>query len=312
MTGFADTDGAIAPPWSVVDRQKAMALQAYIDDSRSGGKFVLAGYVAPAEIWAAFSNEWRELLGMRPSLEYFKMSEMAGSSERLERSSWFYRVIERHVTAAVSCVIDMPGLVKAVREFNWPPNFVNLHELENPYYFAFKAIIDGFAQYQERLGLDLPIDFIFDDQTEKAVILQGWMDAMKLASEPKFRRFMGKTPLYRDDKLDLPLQAADLYAWWVRKWESDGIDDGVEKLKFAWDSRREIPRLHMQFSEDDFKKEFEKANDPNVQIRMHLLNPGEVLRSHSGLDWSSMDMLKSPFIAPPYRARLRVAFSFMK
>ena len=158
-------------------RRQLLMLQAYIDDSGTGASdiFVLAGYIAPAESWAAFSDEWVELLNA-PSLplEYFKMSEMTDTEDRRERCAAFYRVIERHVTAAVSCVVDVSDLVRAVRGFEWPQNIVNLGQLENPYYFSFKAITNVFAQHQERLRIDQPVDFIFDEQSEKKPCLEAW------------------------------------------------------------------------------------------------------------------------------------------
>jgi len=140
-------------------------LHAYIDDSGTGDSevFVLAGYIATEESWAAFSTDWQQLVNMKSrhyrQLSYFKMNEMRSDTE-LERCSWFYRVIEKHVTAAVSCAISVPGLVKAVKEFPWPPWIYNIQVLENPYYFAFKATTDKLAQHQHQLKIDQPVDFI--------------------------------------------------------------------------------------------------------------------------------------------------------
>ena len=152
------------------ERRRILTLQAYIDDSQDGDTFVLAGYIADAEEWTTFSIDWQELLDMRPRLDYLKMNEMAQSPERIERASWFYRVIERHIRAAISCTIPIDELVRAVRTVDWPPNFTNLHRLENPYYFSFHAIINMAAQHQQKMGLNEPIDFIFDDQSEKRAI----------------------------------------------------------------------------------------------------------------------------------------------
>jgi hypothetical protein len=63
-----------------------MAIQAYMDDSFSpGGVHVLAGYVAPAESWAAFSKEWEQLLPRalpgKTGKYRFKMKEMARRME---------------------------------------------------------------------------------------------------------------------------------------------------------------------------------------------------------------------------------------
>ncbi|MCH7921879.1 MAG: DUF3800 domain-containing protein [Nitrospinae bacterium] len=249
--------------------RQLLAFQAYIDDSGkgSGPVLVLAGYIATAEKWAAFSVEWKEMLSFIPASDAFKMSEMAQSEDRLEKSSWFYRIIENHVTAAVSCVIRVPDLVNAVRSIDWPPYIKNVSNLENPYYFAFQAIINVLAQYQEKMDIREPVDFIFDEQTEKVRILDAW-DLLKASSSPEVRKLMGDTPIYRDDKKVLPLQAADLYAWWVRRWEIENDQDGVKDLKFPWAVKRDIPRLDMRFSEDDLRAELSKGlHDPAVILR---------------------------------------------
>jgi hypothetical protein len=52
-----------------------LMLQAYIDDSRSDDPpvFALGGFIAPAEKWASFSDEWQQFLDMPPAIKYFKM-----------------------------------------------------------------------------------------------------------------------------------------------------------------------------------------------------------------------------------------------
>ena len=48
-----------------------MVLRAYIDESEHQASegppvFVMGGFIAPAESWAKFSDEWQEVLDMRP------------------------------------------------------------------------------------------------------------------------------------------------------------------------------------------------------------------------------------------------------
>jgi hypothetical protein len=57
-----------------------LVLRAYIDDSHTvQTAFVLAGYIATAENWAAFSDDWQEVLDMPPRLERFKMADAHGT-----------------------------------------------------------------------------------------------------------------------------------------------------------------------------------------------------------------------------------------
>lgn len=55
-----------------------MTLIAYVDDSaETGDALVLAGYISTAENWVEFSQEWKELLSLRPPWLCFKMNEIA-------------------------------------------------------------------------------------------------------------------------------------------------------------------------------------------------------------------------------------------
>jgi hypothetical protein len=234
-----------------------MILNAYIDGSGTGDpKFrVLAGWIGAADMWIEFSKAWQSRLDCT-GIPYFKMNEWAS---RPEIAGWFHRLIEEYdVKAAVSCVIHTDDLVNVNRRIRYPSYIVNTAQMENPYYFGFKAIIDVMAQHQAKFGLTEPIDFIFDEEAEKIRVLQAW-DLIKSSSAPQFAALMGDTPAYRDDKKVLPLQAADLYAWWILKWEREGLIEAVKDLPFPWGMKKNIPRLAMRFRERDFLTEASNA-----------------------------------------------------
>ena len=54
-----------------------MTLKAYIDDSGIGDQpvYCLAGWIASAEKWSAFTKDWEAVLRMRPSIRFFKANE---------------------------------------------------------------------------------------------------------------------------------------------------------------------------------------------------------------------------------------------
>jgi Protein of unknown function (DUF3800) len=227
-----------------------MVLNAYIDGSGTGDPkhLVLAGYIATADIWIEFSKDWKAQLD-EAKLPYFKMHEQVA---RPEIAAWFYRLIEKHdIKAAISCVIHTDELVRVNRSIKYPPHIINTEQIENPYYFGFKAIIDVLAQNQQKLGISGPVNFIFDEESEKERVLQGW-ELMKAASSPEIAKLYGETPAYQNDKKIMPLQAADLYAWWILKWEREGLIEAVRDLPFAWETKKNIARLAMRFRERDF------------------------------------------------------------
>ena len=66
-------------------------LCAYLDESVDAGNvFVMAGYIASAAQWAAFSEEWASLLKLGPPhfrrISEFKMREMNDSPLAREQS----------------------------------------------------------------------------------------------------------------------------------------------------------------------------------------------------------------------------------
>ena len=271
MIQRAKWSGVSGRVWSLVSgypgeqrrKRQLLVFQVRIDDSASndGRVFVLAGYIAPAEKWAEFADEWKALLDEEPPLTRFKMNEMARSGVKRRRCERFYRVIERHVTGAVSCVIKADELAEVVDNIKPPKGVKNWDGLKNPYFFAFGAIIQKLAIHQEKFKITEPIDFIFDMQTEQAQVREGW-NYMYLSVTPDLRAMLGNPPTFLDDEKDLPLQAADMWAWFVRRWEVRGTPDGFKNLnfrsaRFFWDAERDMPRMNIVFGKKDFQHEFD-------------------------------------------------------
>lgn len=225
-------------------------LQAYVDGSTNfegGNSLVLAGYIATSAAWAKFSEEWKQQLD-HAHLPYLKMSELAA---RPEIAAYFYRLIENHdILVAISIAVDVDGMRRAVDDFI-PEDASSEAKryFKNPYYMAFKCLIDAVVVRQVQFGLGGPIDFIFDDQSEKGAILASW-EWQKVFSSPVIRDHYGSTPIFRDDQKFMPLQAADLYAWWVRKWHSEGDLQSILNYAFPWGLKRRIRQLHVNATEE--------------------------------------------------------------
>ncbi len=231
-------------------------LQCFVDASGKGDprRLVLAGYIAPVEAWEQFSIAWKARLN-EAKLPYFKMTEQRAKPEI---AGHFYRLTEEYdIRAAISCVISTVDLIHVFKLINWPHGWINLEAFSNPYYFAFKAIIDVLAQHQNELGLTDPVDFIFDSENESINTLK-YYRLIKENSAPE-ASLMGDLPIYRKDQETMPLQAADLYAWWVRKWEEQGVSNWAETLPFPWGIQKDMPRLVMNFEEKDFRIEFSRS-----------------------------------------------------
>lgn len=233
-------------------RRQLMVLQAYIDDSMEAGEvLVFAGYIASYEKWLAFTNEWQERLDMRPHWTALKMSEVAasGSPERWERAGWFYRVIEDHVQAFVVVALEIEPLRRVRRELGLPEVF------ENPYAVIYRMIIDAVAQFQDKLGISEPVDFIFDKHGQAKQVLMGY-DIMMEHSDLELRSRLGKMPRFEDDKEFLPLQAADLLAWFARKHWVANRSITTKDIGVAWEPRVPILGFRANFGYEDIKANY--------------------------------------------------------
>lgn len=234
-------------------------LQAYCDESVKDGILVIAGYVATAERWAAFSDKWAQMLSMRsphmPRIDEFHMTEMRGTPERRELTEAYYRIIEEHVDLAIAYVIDLSELNAAIDSL---PLFwrEKLKEHRNPYLVAFRSLIPALAtlhaqQSDERKDSG-PTDFIFDEHSGMAACLNAW-ESWCVVAPPALLKFHGDAPIFRKSHTTLPLQAADLLAWWVRDWSARKLTlEQIAELPFDWSPKRKINVLYGRLGRDDF------------------------------------------------------------
>jgi Protein of unknown function (DUF3800) len=212
-----------------------VVLQLCLDESGKGDPdlMVMAGYLSTTEKWGQFSDEWQKHLDYDSAhyrkLEYFKMAEMTSNRDR-ERCAWFYRVIENHAMMAVSFTISIKDLK---REIEALPNPEEAGYFANPWYFAALSLIPVFIENMPTFGLTGPIDFVFDELSDKTQILSSW-DAFKV-NYPQHASMVAGTPIFRPDHKYVPLQAADLLAWWVRHWQVDGLKRReIYQCEFPW------------------------------------------------------------------------------
>jgi hypothetical protein len=231
-------------PYVEIDVTNESNFLAFIDDSTTaGGESVLAGHIATREAWDKFKPEWEAMLLAFGILDadgnrHFKMSEMARPPERLERVQWFYRVIEDHVTLSLACRVNLTEYEAALQTIRRNAQqigmqFVDFDRFENPFAFQFRAMMDQFHTDRALLNAELAdgkVDFYFDDRMEEGFISAAWADYMASRTEDVKDRY-GAKPIFGSDKQYLPLQAADLWAWWVREWYEEDASDLPTKME---------------------------------------------------------------------------------
>lgn len=251
-----------------------MTLQAYIDDSwDDGGTYVLAGYIATAEQWAAFSAEWEALLPLatknKEGKYRFKMSEMARYG-KMDIVPLFYNTIMKHVQMSISCVIDrnelktkVDNLVGEVVDPAWGNVAIDLEPFKRqwrkPFFFSFRALMDTFHQEmasnnRELIPVDGVVDFIFDQDDNERYISRIW-DEYVSKREPEHQRFFGRKPQFGKDE-DFPaLQAADFRAWWVRRWANEFGQRRVSEGNYPFDTDgNKIRHLILDVGDLDFQR----------------------------------------------------------
>jgi hypothetical protein len=209
-------------------------LQGFADDSGSDGiraPFIIAAYILEAEKWTAFSDEWAAELKRDPAIQYFKMAE---ASEREKQFAGVAPEIVKYKIRQLLNVIAKHDLDGVYTQLDWN-DFRTIFQpevpegpLKHPYHTLFPGIIDAIVFYQERKGLfPSKIDLDFDEQGSLGDLALFLYPFLKKHLSPQIQEMLGRTPTMLDDKTVMPLQAADLLAWSLRR-EFDPEDVGKE------------------------------------------------------------------------------------
>ena len=210
---------------NVRQRKLILMLQGhgYIDDSGSQGEdqiFVLAGYVLPVPQWVDFSSDWQKELLREPRIDYFKWSEAQHRNGQFAGKGEFCackildlaRVIQKHQPICLCTSLSWRDY-KAEFASKVP------QEVDNPYYILFYRIIELMLQCQQEIKDYEPyekVDFTFDEQGKIGAIAVQWYYQIRSNATPEIQRMLGATPIFRDDRQIVALQAADLVAGQIR------------------------------------------------------------------------------------------------
>lgn len=194
-------------------------IKAFADDSGSGGDspwYVLAGYVGTVSDWIGFDPEWAGVLHASPRIEYFKSSEAeslkgqflgVSPDERNKKIEALIEVIGRHTQRAIYVRTRQKDYNEVIK-----PNIPEIWD--DPYFFLMPAFVSSVLTMEKHLGKQEPAEFVLDssERLEKGALkLYGQLQGL-----PQYAGRMVSV-LFRDEKVFLPLQAADLLAWQVRR-----------------------------------------------------------------------------------------------
>ena len=203
--------------------RKLFMLTAFFDDSGTDGNgpfCVLAGYISDVERWKAFSDAWDKELRTEPKIEQFKMSQ--AHSKRGPFWGWdndarerkvirLAEIVNQHAIAGIASIVSNKAYQEEAK--GCLPDTI-----DHPYWLCFQQIImETLRVHGDELGGG-KINFVFDSQGQGyerrgALIHAGWREIFEATP---YANLLGSIT-FADDRDVLPLQAADLLAWHVRR-----------------------------------------------------------------------------------------------
>jgi len=237
-----------------------MAFQAFVDESESGGILVLGGVIASAEQWVKFTPEWERLLPLAPLgrdlARNFKFSEMINAGQfRIDSIPAFSKLIEDHIPMTLSLDLFQKDIDQAKARVKTPNGVIDWGNVATPYMLGITHVVmwfgDNMQAVEEVLGTTQPIDFTFDDRSERKFVRKAWESSVETLPPEQRARF-GEEPRFGNDKKFLELQAADYIAGWTRYWlERNEVPEiGASYLGGHVVRGNLLPHVEMHLTED--------------------------------------------------------------
>jgi hypothetical protein len=197
-------------------------LKAFFDDSGtdcSGPICLVAGYIAEAVAWERFSEHWAQTLHATPRIDYLKMAE--AEARKGQFAGWDKSSVEVKLTAFAriirETVLGSVGSMVGCRNYALFAKGRVPETVDHPYWLCFVGVkLTTLMLYRDRCG-DGKIDFVFDQQSlgfsrRGTLLHEGWWDVLTESCSD----VLGEIE-FHDDKQVLPLQAADMIAWHLRR-----------------------------------------------------------------------------------------------
>jgi hypothetical protein len=120
--------------------------------------------------------------------------------------------------------------------------------VDKPYFLCLYQLIFSVYTYQVEHGM-MECEIIFDTQSDLAPrAFEEWKKAQDVAPTAERKELMNSVPVFRDDEVALPLQAADMYVWLVRKNYQQSESEIV--CKAAMKVLNEFPVIARAWSRD--------------------------------------------------------------
>jgi hypothetical protein len=217
-----------------------MPMFAYIDDSGSSSSdpvYVLGGLVAFTELWDMASADWAHVLNWPPRIDYFKGSEVWDqrkgqfaaftTTERMTKVEALADIIFTYKPLAIACRLEW----STFNQFRAANPLVE--DLDDPYVFLFFAVIASMVTIAAEVPKFTQVSFVFDNQNKIGDRVQLWYSVFYARCTERVRQILSPNrPTFDDEKTTLPLQGADMFAWYRRRSAINSL--GHESHQRLW------------------------------------------------------------------------------
>ena len=235
--------------------------------------FVLAGFVSRVRLWEVYSHEWDRVLKRQPEVPFLSTNEafqqtgcFAGwSKDEIEkRLLKLVEIIQHRVDGGTIFTLDHAGYKEVMTKVEKLPLTLKeqrkLRMLKNPFYVGFHTVVvrvlgehwAAHAHTQERL------EILFDQGIDREKRLRNGyrdlIDGIGKEFPDHVKLLVNKEAEFRDEKVFLPLQSADLLAWNVRRDSYEKMQGRKHRWK-VWDAlRKAVPYRRYHSSKLDIAK----------------------------------------------------------
>jgi hypothetical protein len=260
-------------------RRPLLVLQFCIDDSKNGPDFVLAGYVATVENWEHFSDDWQERLA-HSGLTYLKGNTLTRILRQLEpderelRLAEFGQLIRKYVSYGLEfsvSYLDYKWFTKRAKKMGR----VVARRFNNPHIIGFGLLLDTVAIIENARGTLERIECIFDRDIDNHKFLEREYRLTYSFFPKHIKQMMSPDPLFRDDREFMPLQAADLRAWYSHRCLATKPPEGR-----LWQELEHIEHFPMRSERDKLEMMLRSLKVPTRALHHLALDVAKRMEGH--------------------------------
>lgn len=200
----------------------------------------LLGLMADAEAWSEFSDRWRAARDTRPKIASMHMVEAARLGGQFY--GWSPEERDAKVRRMLSVLNDTAtiGFFALIDAYAWTHSVTPLTSTAktragqllryqaDPYFLGFASILFAIARHLKLSRHQERVEIIFDDSRISGTRARQFYPAILELMDADERARMPAEPLFRADDEFMPLQAADMLAWPLRRAAEGGSSD------FGW------------------------------------------------------------------------------